>query len=398
MALIAGIAAVLLALASVGYELSNGSSPATPSASRTPGGRETSTTPSSSPTTRNSGTGSSSALAALAAKASSGIVRVAATTCRGTGEGTGFLVAPTLVVTDAHVVDGAVALGLTSDGATRTGQVIGVDDSADVALIRTTSSLPGHVLMLAHREPGIGVQVGLVGYGSDTTLRTVAGVIRRVGQAISEAGQSRQGLMRTDAAVSPGDAGGPVLATDGSVVGMVDTGLGAGTVGYVVPATKAASLVARWEKNPAPPSAPSCATPLGPSTAGVIENAASGSDATGITATLSAYFNAIDRADYAKAYSELGPQSQAAVSEGSLASEDATTYDYNIVLQSVTTTGTGTDLADVAFTSLQRSSLGPGGSTCDNWTLQYTMVESNGSWLIDGATGQNGLTNEACAS
>ena len=51
----------------------------------------------------------------------------------------------------------------------------------------------------------------------------------------------------------------------------------------------------------------------------------------------------------------------------------------------------------LAFTSLQTSANGPGGDTCDNWSLLYTMTQnSDGSWLIDGTTGYHGKEHTTC--
>jgi hypothetical protein len=117
----------------------------------------------------------------------------------------------------------------------------------------------------------------------------------------------------------------------------------------------------------------------------------------GVATTLTSYFSAINGGDYATAYSLLGPQEQANQNESQFATGIATTQDSNISIPSwPTSTGTNTYMVDVSFNSHQSASQGPNGDICDNWTLEYTMVNSGGSWLINGVSGQNRSTHSAC--
>ncbi len=93
----------------------------------------------------------------------SGVIRIDASTCSGSGVGSGFLVAPGLVATAAHVVDGAVSVGLTSGTVTSAGHVIGIDDTTDVALIQASTAFTGHVFTLASSDPPVGTTVGVIG-------------------------------------------------------------------------------------------------------------------------------------------------------------------------------------------------------------------------------------------
>jgi hypothetical protein len=128
----------------------------------------------------------------------------------------------------------------------------------------------------------------------------------------------------------------------------------------------------------------------------VIGGPASGSDAAGITSTLTAYFDAINSGDYATAYAQLDTHAQSQTSVQTFAANDSTSYDFNFNLVSIATQSPGVDVAALDFTSVQDAAKGPNGDTCDNWTLNYTMVDTGGTWLIDSATGQNGVTQSAC--
>jgi hypothetical protein len=119
---------------------------------------------------------------------------------------------------------------------------------------------------------------------------------------------------------------------------------------------------------------------------------------TGIVSSLTTYFNAINSADYATAYAQLGPQEKATQSESQFAANMATTQDGSINIGTVTPTSNGNYLVDVSFTSRQSANNGPNGDVCDNWTLQYTMVNSAGTWLINASNAQNGVTHVQCSA
>jgi hypothetical protein len=327
----------------------------------------------------------------------SGVVRIDASTCSGSGVGSGFLLSPTFVATAAHVVDGAVAIGLSAGDHTVAGHVIGIDDSADVALVRTTAPLAGHVFSVADTEPPVGTQIGVIGYPEGGPVSFAQGSISGLDRSIQVQGQPRTGLIQTDAAINPGNSGGPLLLLNGTVVGLADANnTGADGIGYAVPADTSLPLLTGWQSTPAPPAPAACTNPLGPSTFGPIQSTTPSPDDAGITTTLTTYFNAIDSGDYATAYAQLSPNQQQRISETQLGTGDATSYDYDITIQAISAAANGADLVDVSFTSVQSAAEGPDGDQCDNWTLEYTMIDSSGAWLIDSTAGQGGVTHTAC--
>jgi hypothetical protein len=115
-----------------------------------------------------------------------------------------------------------------------------------------------------------------------------------------------------------------------------------------------------------------------------------------VGAALATYFEAIDGGDYQTAYEQLAPSQQALMSEAAFASSESSSYDFDVVVSAVSQVAAGTDVASVDFTSLQDPSEGPNGDSCDDWTLNYTMVAQGGSWLIDRAVGQQGSTHTSC--
>lgn len=360
------------------------------SAPPTSAATSTSTSTSTTSTTQPAAT-----FASLYQSDSNGVVRIDATTCSGSGVGTGFLISPTLVATAAHVVDGAVAIGLSDGTHTYVGQVVGIDDTTDVALVRATHPITGHIFHLASTQPSVGTSIGVIGYPEGGPLSFSQGSISGQDRTVNVEGRSRTGLLQTDAAINPGNSGGPLLLLTGTVIGLADAKENqAEGIGYAVPSTAAAPLLSSWQSDPAPPPPPGCSNPLGPSGPGQLTG--SNTAPQGILAMLTTYFNAIDTGDYATAYAQLAPQEQAQMTESAFASDEATSYDYGFSLGEAIANGDGSETVDVSFTSLQSAAEGPGGDTCDNWTLAYTIIQSGGSWLIASANGQQGMTHTSC--
>ena len=139
------------------------------------------------------------------------------------GIGSGFIVSPDgYVLTNAHVVADAseVTVKLTDRREFRA-KVVGVDKRSDVALIKiTASNLP--VVRFgdpAKLRPGQwAIAIGSP-FGFDNSV--TAGVISAVGRPLpDDSGSSFVTFIQTDAAVNPGNSGGPLFNLDGQVIGI----------------------------------------------------------------------------------------------------------------------------------------------------------------------------------
>lgn len=134
----------------------------------------------------------------------------------GRGSGSGSIVSPEgLILTNEHVVRGARG-GLvsvsTSTGKRYTGQVIATDRSNDLALVRlNTSDRFPTVRLSAPQNIQVGQRVFAIGspFGLSGTLTT--GILSRIG---------RNGDLQTDAALNPGNSGGPLLNSRGELIGV----------------------------------------------------------------------------------------------------------------------------------------------------------------------------------
>jgi hypothetical protein len=115
--------------------------------------------------------------------------------------------------------------------------------------------------------------------------------------------------------------------------------------------------------------------------------------ASGITATLVAYFNAINARNYQVAWSELSAANQAANPYAQFAAGESSTTIQNVYLHGITAgSQPGTYVAQITFRSHQDPSQAPNQSdSCDDWTLDYTMIQSSGQWLIDSANAAPGV-------
>ncbi|HEX6106060.1 MAG TPA: trypsin-like peptidase domain-containing protein [Gemmatimonadales bacterium] len=164
---------------------------------------------------------------------------------RDEGSGSGFiLTADGIVLTNAHVVGPAttVQIGL-ADGRQLEGRVLGGDPSVDVAVVRVNArGLPAVELGDADR-----LEVGQMAIAIGNPLgleRTVtSGVVSAVNR--TPRGFGLDGLIQTDAAISPGNSGGPLLDSEGRVIGINTAVLrapGAEGLGFAIPITLASDV------------------------------------------------------------------------------------------------------------------------------------------------------------
>jgi S1-C subfamily serine protease len=197
----------------------------------------------------------------LIARVKTGIIRIEADGCDGTAIGTGFLISPRLVATVEHVVDGATLVSLKRNGRkVGTGTVIGADATRDLALVRTSRPLGGYEFKLERRAPRLGEDVAAIGFPLGLPLTVTRGSVSGLRRAIPIEGITRRRLVQTDAAVNPGNSGGPLMSADtGEVVGLVDLGTTeANGISFAVSAQVAKPLLDAWTLSPQEVAMPSC--------------------------------------------------------------------------------------------------------------------------------------------
>lgn len=135
--------------------------------------------------------------------------------------GSGFYVEPNLVLTNAHVVEGASRVDvILHDGRRAIGTVVErAADKIDLALIEVSE--PGKPLALASGEDlRVGTWVASVGHGMGGIWTFTTGMISN----IYPAGDARP-LFQTQIPLNPGASGGPVVNSSGKVLGIVTAGI-----------------------------------------------------------------------------------------------------------------------------------------------------------------------------
>jgi putative serine protease PepD len=156
-----------------------------------------------------------------------GVVSIKAVTARGEDSGTGIVLNDEgLILTNDHVIAGASAITVAASGSsstTRAAKLVGEEANSDLALIRVNpSGLDLKPLTLASSSSvQVGDAVYAIGnpYGLNETL--TRGIVSALGREISAPDGAKIGdAIQTDAALNPGNSGGPLLNEQGEVIGV----------------------------------------------------------------------------------------------------------------------------------------------------------------------------------
>ncbi len=134
--------------------------------------------------------------------------------------GSGFIINPSgLILTNAHVVNGAKEVTVTlSDHRQFKARVLGADRPSDIAVLK----IDAHDLPTVHlgnsNKLAVGDYVMAIGAPYGLTETATAGIVSAVSRSLPDDGYV--GFIQTDAAVNPGNSGGPLFNASGAVVGI----------------------------------------------------------------------------------------------------------------------------------------------------------------------------------
>ena len=150
------------------------------------------------------------------------------------GVGSGVVITPDgLILTNSHVVRGGRRLRVaTPEGRTLNAELLGEDPDSDIALLRADSPTAMSAARLGNskavRRGQLVVAIGNpLGFESTAT----AGIVSAIGRSLrSRTGRLIEDIIQTDAALNPGNSGGPLLDSNGDIIG-INTAIIMGTQG-----------------------------------------------------------------------------------------------------------------------------------------------------------------------
>lgn len=323
----------------------------------------------------------------LVAQWETGTAMMEPITCDGSGIlGSGFLVAPDLVMTNAHVAADAVVIRVEVAGSVVPGYVVGLDPVRDIALVRLTDDVEGHVFSFSSTGPEVGVPVSALGFPLIRQFSASSGEVSGINRRVEIGNAFLTDAIQTSAPINPGNSGGPLIDGAGMVVGMVTAGSDwTDGIALAVPASHLEDALADFgETDPAGPDLDSyCYTGNEYIDAWFVDV-----DLPPVLDSLTTYYAGVNSANYRQAW-DINAASVGADEEAfeRFRSGVLTSFVLDPEIVDITRVGERAVDVDVEFRSEQEAEFGREGQTCSDWLQRYRMAQHpDGVWRIESST------------
>src|ERR1700712_617883 len=176
-------------------------------------------------------------------------IRGVATSCQKVLEGSGFVVAPNRVMSNAHVVAGSESVTVEAEGKTYDATVVSYDPNADISIL-DVHDLPSAPLEFDMQEAPTGTDAVVMGYPGGGEFTATPGRIREIiqlnGPDIYHTTTVTREVYTIRGTVRQGNSGGPLIDKDGRVLGVVfGAAVDDADTGFVLPSNEVAKEMAR---------------------------------------------------------------------------------------------------------------------------------------------------------